>query len=356
MVDCHIENVGKARNGSNRYWCRTHGGNATGKGGTKLAKCERSDKNIDLEKCFEIDCDDFVGGVGIWGAVQPVFNTALEPAVPGVHVHARKSSMLDDKEIDDTFSAVRLRYRESLFEERSEIITDEAAVNYFISRLLNLELAYLFCPGCGNLHLDAEFFATKVHRKHLCNSCGRHFNDDRKSVSNPIVLLRKILGDKDEDRKYEPSRYTLEIKQRDYPGGIQLWASNPAILWTVPRPEQSGIHVHLYAPDGVTRRVDETFKSVRIDEIDIDEDMVRYLMAQNTLPHIVDRIESLKCRHCGSDHFDTGHHAFHPHNQHNCNTCGKIFLSPRRKKVVSNPLKRQLDALRNVNENTAGKK
>lgn len=30
----------------------------------------------------------------------------------------------------------------------------------------------LWCPGCGDRHLDVGEFATKVHHTHACQSCG----------------------------------------------------------------------------------------------------------------------------------------------------------------------------------------
>lgn len=342
---CKIENVGKARNGADRYWCRTHGANATAAGGVKLDHCERADKEIKLDECFEINCSNFLGGVGVWGAVPPVFNTASEPVPQGVHVHARKSLDNDKKCIDDTFPAVKLIYKHNLFDNKNLIISGETSVNYFISRLLKLKIKEIYCNHCGSLHLDAGFFATKAHKKHLCNSCGRHFADSEHAVSNPIVLLRSNLNDRDEQRAFEQANNILDIQQSNYPGGIQLWASNPAILWTVPRPEQTGIHVHLYEPDGVSRVVDDTFKSVIIDGIEIDEEMLRHFMAQNALEHLNDRVCSIECPQCDYEHFDTGQYAFEPHSQHKCKACGNSFASSRRKKMVSNPIRRKLARL-----------
>ncbi len=31
----------------------------------------------------------------------------------------------------------------------------------------------LFCPGCGHQHIDRGEWATKRHRKHLCEKCGQ---------------------------------------------------------------------------------------------------------------------------------------------------------------------------------------
>ncbi len=30
----------------------------------------------------------------------------------------------------------------------------------------------LWCPGCGDRHIDAGEFTTKVHHTHACQSCG----------------------------------------------------------------------------------------------------------------------------------------------------------------------------------------
>ena len=71
----------------------------------------------------------------------------------------------------------------------------------------------------------------------------------------------------------------------------------------------------------------------------LDDGMVRYLMAQQALPELSGKIESLTCPHCGDAHFDQGEIAFEPHGEHTCEQCGGAFrASGRRRLSVSNPL------------------
>jgi hypothetical protein len=64
----------------------------------------------------------------------------------------------------------------------------------------------------------------------------------------------------------------LVLKQADFPGGIQIWGSNPAIVWTASRHEKAGIHVHAFRRDGDgTPERDETFSEVVIDGVRLDE-------------------------------------------------------------------------------------
>jgi hypothetical protein len=53
-----------------------------------------------------------------------------------------------------------------------------------------------------------------------------------------------------------------EINLDDYPGqAFQVWASTPAVLWTAERPQERGIHVHVYKDKAYD--VDDTFGVVR---------------------------------------------------------------------------------------------
>jgi hypothetical protein len=153
MQTCVIEQVGKARNGKPRFWCRTHGANATGRYGAKLSTCERAEGEDTSGDHLELDAGAYSGGVALWGAVAPVYDTSGRPIEAGIHVHARRRSG-NEKEIDGTFSGVCLIYRRDLFDERLIHITAEAAVQYYISRFLGRKIKYLFCPDCSTPHRD----------------------------------------------------------------------------------------------------------------------------------------------------------------------------------------------------------
>jgi transposase-like protein len=272
----------------------------------------------------------------LWGAVPAVYDTTQLPIETGIHVHARKASE-GSKEIDATFDAVTITYARDLIEKAKATITGDVAVNYYISRFLNRPIEHLFCTHCGEIHLDAGYFAVKPHRQHLCHACGRHFRVETRAVSNPIALVREKCGlPKEPPSPVRPNR-PLQISQADYPGGLQIWASNPALVWTSAKAEEEGIHVHGFAADGQIA-FDETFSSVTIDDIELDEQHVKYFMAQSALDYLRNKITSLTCPKCNNLHLDQGDRAFEPHAEHECESCGEFFGTPgRRRLVVSNP-------------------
>jgi len=325
---CSIEHIGKQRNGKPRYWCKTHRCSATGPHGVRLHVCVGASKASKPPKVLELDANAHAGGIALWGAVEAVYDTSSMPPEIGIHVHARPTKG-GQKEVDDTFDTVVV----ALSSTERAVIDGETAISFYLSRFLEREVKLLQCPHCGEAHLDAGYFAVKPHRKHMCQACGRDFNDTEKSISNPVALLQAV------QRNITPVRAPrkLDEKQASFPGGIQIWASNPALVWTSDRPEEAGLHIHLYdAQGGIV--VDDTFDHAVIDGIELNEPHIQYFMAQQALPHLSDRIVSLTCPRCDTPHFDVGDMALFPHNEHTCDHCGKKFISNgRRKLVVSNP-------------------
>jgi hypothetical protein len=131
----------------------------------------------------------------------------------------------------------------------------------------------------------------------------------------------------------------LEIRQEDYPGGIQIWGSNPAFIWTRKSIEEEGIHVHAFLEDTQHPDVDETYGEVTIDGITLDPEMVRLLMAQAVLPSLKERIATVACSRCGQEIFSQGELAFTPVTKHQCGNCNRgVTARGRLRKTVSNPL------------------
>jgi hypothetical protein len=354
---CSIQPVGKQRNGKPRFWCSTHRAGATGRYGARLETCEGAYRDIAERKIVELNPDDYPGGIALWGAVAPVYDTTGLPSESGIHVHARADAMDNEKRIDDTFDAVRIRYGRDLLQEHQAVITSEVAVSYYLSRFSNREMKFLRCPKCGELHLDSGYFAIKVHRRHLCHGCGRYFSDEVKAVSNPIVALHAAgVVPTAAFKPIRPER-TLDIRQADYPGGLQVWASNPALIWSADRPEEEGLHVHAFSSSDECV-IDDTFGNVRIDGVELDEEQVKYLMAQQALPHLANKIVGLQCPDCREPHFDQGDCAVFPHIDHDCANCGAFFSSPgQRRMVVSNPFvetRAKLSAQRRESRKSSG--
>ena len=144
-----------------------------------------------------------------------------------------------------------------------------------------------------------------------------------------------------------PAPKNFDMKQSDFPGGIQIWGSNPAFLWTQSKDEEEGIHVHAFIMEGQEEpTIDDTFAEVIIDGIQLDPHMVRVLMAQNVLPSLNGRVRSMGCPHCGQSGFDGGEAAYVPGPTHICPECGRQFPTVGRlRNVVVNPLPAILEEL-----------
>jgi hypothetical protein len=139
---------------------------------------------------------------------------------------------------------------------------------------------------------------------------------------------------------------SIEIRQSDYPGGIQIWGSNPALFWTSTAAEEEGIHVHAFRQSNSEPEIDDTFSKVTIDGIGLDPMMVRVLMAQNTLPHLNGRVRSMECGRCGEGLLSTGDLAFTAATEHTCAFCGQVVRAIGRvRKTIANPLPRVLARL-----------
>ncbi len=86
---CNIFAVGKNRQSNVRYWCREHQAPAY-KGSVRLEKCEASNTPVLSEQeILRIIPTEFTGGVALWGAVPPIYDTTKYPIDLGIHVHAR---------------------------------------------------------------------------------------------------------------------------------------------------------------------------------------------------------------------------------------------------------------------------
>lgn len=336
---CEIVSVGKRRDGGTKYWCLEHKADATAKYGTKAKKCRYAHIEKPTKKeTLRLDPTSYAGGVALWGAVPPIFDTTKLAIDRGIHVHAR-SQINGHKDIDWTYRSVVLS-NPSGASSRETTLTELDAIYFMVSSVFGFSTKLVTCTHCGYPHLDKDWFSVHVHQKHLCSGCGKTFRDVEVSVGNPVADVQaQFPGAK---RVSKPAQGTLNIKQADYPGGIQIWGSNPAFLWTSAKTEDEGIHVHAFKAHRETCSdddVDDTYKSVTIDDIKLDPAMVRVFMAQSALPHIAGRVIGLRCPKCKKEHFDSGELAYTPHDDHVCHYCEAEFPSSGRfRKVISNPM------------------
>lgn len=339
---CNIKPVGKRRDGGTRYWCLAHKADATAKYGRRAKVCRAAHLSPILPKeILELDLDQYRGGVALWGAIPPVYDTTRLPLDFGIHVHARKKAG-GHKEIDSTYRGVRLRGRK--LPSNGLLISELDAVYYMVSSVFGFDTRQVRCTLCGYPHLDKDWFSIHPHRRHLCAGCGRNFRDSITGIGNPIRETQEISGLFPWKAK-KVSR-PLSLRQSDYPGGIQIWGSNPAIIWSSKKPEEEGIHVHAYIRDGELPDLDETFSSVEIDGVKLNPVMVRTLMAQNSLPHLENRVVSLRCDSCGALEFNAGEDAFTPVVGRTCSNCaGRLSGPTRLRRTIGNPLIATLERL-----------
>jgi transposase-like protein len=318
--------------------------------GGRLERCEGAYQTIAEQERFLLDPASYAGGVALWGAVEPVYNTTKFKPERGVHVHARRERGRK-KDIDRTFAAVEVLVRKDLLHEEKVLITRDTAVAYYLSRFLRRRVEAIFCPHCRAPHLDSDWFAVKPHRTHLCHNCHRTFRKPDRSISNPLSAVQLRLGHK-EPAAPRRAKAALTILHDDYPGGLQIWASNPALLWTSNRAEEQGIHVHGWTGKGLKPKLDGTFSSVTIDGVDLNEEQLRYYMAQSALAYLRNKIRALKCPRCDAAHFDKGEAAFRPANLKTCENCGHQFVTAGRRLLVSNPFVDTLRTLRQLKGRT----
>jgi hypothetical protein len=335
-VFCDVVAIEKRRDGGTRYWCRAHGADATAKYGKPALKCRMADAApIRAAEIQTLDLDKYLGGVALWGAAPAVYDTTKLPIERGIHVHARPTPD-SEKEIDFTFDAVRIVG--AGVPGGGIVINQIDAIYYLISTVFGLSTKLVTCTYCGYPHLDMDWFSVHPHRRHLCANCGRYFHDRARGIGNPIAAVREACGAA--AHNIVPAPQNRNITQSDFPGGIQIWGSNPAFLWTQCKDEQEGIHVHAFlTEDDAEPAVDETFAEVVIDNVRLDPAMVRALMAQNVLPLLKDRVQSANCPNCGYPQFDTGEAAYTPSRSHTCLECGTPFATRgRMRNTVFNPL------------------
>jgi transposase-like protein len=351
MTECKIEYINKFRNGKPKYWCKTHFAIASAKNGEVPLECEKHNQPpISENDKFILNPADWEGGIGIWGSLDPVYNTSADSDHhPGIHLHARANEE-GEKQIDYTFKEVDIKAPEGdLFGEKYIRLNTEIAHAYTASMVFGKKMKYLLCPHCGQPHIDADYFSVTYHRKHMCTYCGKDFIDTEPGISNPVVEVQRIFKSSMEQRTLDLVTRQLIISQKDYPGGIQIWGSNPAIIWTAGRKEEHGIHVHVYKDRfGPEALKDDTFGTVIIDGIKLSDTQIRCLMVQQSLKNVISYVTSLRCPNCHESHFDRGDNGVMPHQEHFCEKCKTNFNSEN--KCIGNPA---VDSLKQLKLNYA---
>lgn len=184
-TSCRIEPIGKRRDGGTKYWCKEHHADATAKYGRPAAYCRYAHVLKPSEgETFHLDPNDYPGGIALWGAVPPVYDTTALPLDRGIHLHARHDAN-GPKLVDQTYRRVVLQHAATGSIEIAEL----DAIYFMVSSVFGFKVKYVECTRCGHPHLDRDWFSVHEHGKHLCAACGKNFRDSQVSVGNPLAAL-----------------------------------------------------------------------------------------------------------------------------------------------------------------------
>lgn len=292
ILPCHIIPCGKFRHGAKRWYCKTHQMHW----GTKadIAALPESGEvtcsNHAMQMSYFVnpiivDFNDFEE-IGIWCSLPPAMSSqSIVPRTPRIHIHKRFTGE-DKKILDRDFDAIVCSYNQDLGlfvnEDITQIqVTPPAAFEFVKSLEENREMGCITCKKCGYPHLDLGSFAVTPHAKHFCGNCG---NDsvwsDGKIVSTPLKPLHDQFNNS--NTYIVPDR---SLNLDDYPDkNFEIWSSTPAVVWTADRPQEKGIHVHIYEKSiGGRRIIDNTFGEVIYKGKSLDRKELWALMTNNTL-------------------------------------------------------------------------
>lgn len=289
ILPCHIVPCGKFRNGASRWYCKTHqihwGVKADIAAVPSSGEVTCSNHLMAMSYVVDplvIDFNDFEE-IGVWCSLPPAMSSKpIHPRPPKIHIHKRFSG-IDKKLLDRDFDAIVCSYNQDLglftSVEITQIqITPPAAFEFVKSLEEGRAMGCVTCKQCGYPHLDLGSFAVTPHAKHFCGNCG---NDsiwsDGKIVSTPLKPLHDQFNN---SNSYIVPQHNLDLDE--YSGlDFDIWSSTPAVLWTADRPQEKGVHVHVYK-DG-KRIVDDTFGRVTHKGKELDRESLWQQMTGNTL-------------------------------------------------------------------------
>jgi ribosomal protein L40E len=284
ILPCDIVEAGKFRHGARRWWCRTHHVYWGKKADLQALATSDQSKKVSCSNAYQpmcyvknpliLDLGDYPGGVGIWASLPPAISTVVDnvPYTVGIHLHARKEKD-GKKNIDKTFPVLLVLSKPGLFpdlELRPRIaITPPAALAYLEAVVYQRSLDCLICNRCHAPHLDLGDFAKNPHRKHFCSNCGHDGNWSKQHiVSSPLKQLHDVFLECADTFEVEK---TIDLADVEY-DAVKIWPSTPAIVWTLERPQEVGIHVHAY--NNGQKVLDDTFGSIRYEGKWLDRNLL----------------------------------------------------------------------------------
>jgi hypothetical protein len=279
---------------------------------------------------IEIDISDYPGGIGVWGAMPPIFDSTTSCARAGVHVHARET-INGRKVIDWTFQSVKVRHAGTEWS-----IFEQTTVAYNICTILGIPVGAERCVKCQTVYFDSLESTRQPTVERSCTRCGATLRPFSGCLSNPLHLIKHSLGDTKQNRELKTPSRKFVLDRTKYPGGFQIWGSNPAVIWTSSeRIEEQGIHVHAFNELG-ERTQDNTFGEVSFRGHILNPAHVRSYMAQLCLPWLTNKVGVINCNYCLLPFFDQGRRAYIPSNAPRiCTNCKQANHS---EILVSNPI------------------
>ena len=288
-LPCQIEPCGKFRNGAKRWYCKTHQMHwgvkadfAAAKESGEIVCSNHLAKMSYVVNPMTIGFEEYEE-IGIWCSLEPALAShPIEPRAPRIHIHKRFVGD-SSKMIDRDFPAVVCTYNQDLglfkSEEIAKIqITPPAAFEFVRAIEEGREMSCVSCNYCGYPHLDLGSFAVEPHSKHFCGNCG---NDSiwskGKIVSTPLKPFHDQFSKS--NTYITPDR---SINLDKYDGlDFEIWSSTPAVVWTADRPQEKGIHVHVYEKG--RRVIDDTYGEVIYKGKPLDRKELWENMVKNTI-------------------------------------------------------------------------
>lgn len=317
-------------NSLNRRWCESHFSSELTPAGGECQRVRVGEFAAEDKRTAQLFLAEKDHGIAVWGVTPPVYDSSVMAMPRGIHIHIDKGNG-SHKEI----TCERLLVTGNVHEQVLSLTANDAET-YMASVCLGYEPVSLECPTCMNFVLDQDATAVTPSYNHVCNQCFTQFHTQSKCIANPVMKVKEDLKDHCVKRETRTPNRTLSLLQSEYPGGIRVWASNPAILWTFPHLEKDGLHVHCFNSSKSGLVVDATVRELSIDGIPINARMVRSFMGQVALPGIRLHLYNVECPECGRAHFDDGLLASIPHHEHRCERCRTVFVTSQ--PVICNPI------------------
>lgn len=288
-LPCAFIETSLARNGKPRWWCQVHQTYWGRKADLQYAEkhgrmsCGNSWQPMWYVKDPKTFATGMQAELGVWcGLGAALSSRPILKERPRIHVHIRDREG-GPKQTDNDYTAISIKVaaKLELFGDKSRIvhITPPAALAYLRAKEEGWPVTTIECGKCKSPHLDLGEFAQKPHLKHICGNCGwDHTRGDGPGSSNPLFRLFERTADNTQIVPARKKHLDLD-KYADLDWDV--WASTPAIVWTAKRPQESGIHVHVF--DQGREIINDTYAEVTYKGKPLNRGKLYKMMLDNTI-------------------------------------------------------------------------